>query len=44
MTGNIQRHLWRPLSIEASTQLDELQQLLLQIPRNVGDQDKWMYI
>jgi hypothetical protein len=28
MTGNIQRHFWRPLSIEVSSPLAELQQLL----------------
>jgi hypothetical protein len=40
MSGNIFRHFWRPLSIEASSQLDELQQLLVQVPRNVDDPDQ----
>jgi hypothetical protein len=44
MNGDIHRHFWRPLSIEGSTQLVELQQLLAQVLRNADEPGRWKYI
>jgi hypothetical protein len=40
----IQNHFWRPLSVEASAQMVELQDLLNEIQTNPNEADKWSYI
>jgi hypothetical protein len=41
MNGDIHRHFWRPLSIEASSQLEDLQQLLAEVLRHADEPDQW---
>jgi GH15 family glucan-1,4-alpha-glucosidase len=43
-TWDILDHFWTPLSLEASSQLYELQFLLQQIQVNPNESDKWSYI
>jgi hypothetical protein len=43
-TRQIERHFWRPLSIEASGQLEELQIMLSNIQASTSEKDKWTYI
>jgi hypothetical protein len=43
-TGQIERHFWCPLSIEASGQLEELQIMLSNIQTSTSEKDKWTYI
>jgi hypothetical protein len=43
-TGDIARHLWHPLSIEASGQFEELQLLMDEIQTGTHTNDKWGYI
>jgi hypothetical protein len=40
----IQNHFWRPLSLQASPQMTDLQGLLNQIQTNPNKADKWSYI
>jgi hypothetical protein len=42
--GNISRLFWLPLSLEASSQLTDLQELLNELPWNDEDSDRWSYI
>jgi hypothetical protein len=43
-TGQLERHFWRHLSIEASEQLEEMQTMLINIQSSSGENDKWSYI
>jgi hypothetical protein len=44
-SGDLQRHFWTPLSLEASAdQLEDLQDALMNLSLNPLDNDRWSYI